>query len=255
MLKKLVLICFMIAMIPAIAGAADIFVRPKTELPEGTVKPYDAPDKTPLVQKAAPAPVAPPVQEQAAPAAEAPSATPNIPELQAPEQTPVEPQNIEEMANTYYRNCMAKQHPMLDGENQQLLCGCTSAKIPEVMTFDQMKAMGEDTPEGLEQRNRMMLLVYTPCIEYPTRSMVLYRCLDNGQLKAVVGNTQPICSCLANNMALFMREKAGPAIELAIKRNQKDIDPLGMLMQSRGYERAETQTLHGCMENTNYQLR
>ena len=144
---------------------------------------------------------------------------------------------------------------MLDAENKQLMCGCTSAKIPDIMTLEQMKAMANDTPEGLEQRNRMMVLVYTPCIEYPTRAMVLYRCLPDPKLQAVVGDTGPICNCLADNMAMFMRVRAPRTIESALRHNQKDLDPLRLLMESKGYETAETQTLNGCLKNTNYKLR
>lgn len=236
MLKYINLILVLSVLTTGSASATELFVRPAGSKP---------------AVKEEPAPVP---EEQAAPLKD-PSAVPDVPELKEPEPQVAEPKSIGEMANTYFRNCLAQEHPMLDAENKQLMCGCTSAKIPEVMTLEQMKEMANDTPEGLEQRNRMMLFVYTPCIEYPTRAMVLYRCLDDPKLKALLGNTQPMCSCLAGNMASFMREKAGPVIELAIRNNEKDIDPLRKLMESRAYEINEHQTLQGCMKDTNYKQR
>ncbi|MEZ5919023.1 MAG: hypothetical protein R3D66_03620 [Alphaproteobacteria bacterium] len=56
------------------------------------------------------------------------------------------------------------------GQHLQMMCACTSSKIPDVMTIQQMQALQTDTEEGQFQRNRMMMFVYAPCIEYPTRA-------------------------------------------------------------------------------------
>jgi hypothetical protein len=219
MLKKILFIAFLgVMLMPAPAQAVDIFNKPKSA--EAPAEPEPAP----------------------------PSAQPDLPELQAPEPAaPAEPKDIKEAANSYYKFCMSKQNPMLDAENQKLLCGCTASNIPDVMTLEQMKAMNTDTAEGLEQRNRMLLFVYTPCIEYPTRSMVLYQCMGNEQLKTTLGNPTKICNCLADGMATFMRERAPDAIQMAIRRNEKDIDPLRKLMESNGYEQYQNMTLRNCL--------
>lgn len=147
-----------------------------------------------------------------------------------------EPESIEDFANRYYKNCNKQQHPYLNKDDLKLLCGCTSAKIPESMTVKQMRDMQAGGSEGQLQRARMMLFVYTPCIRYPTRSLVMDRCLNNPQVRGSMKNYRKVCGCLADNMADYMDKEAPKAMETALTRNMTDLDPLGALMNSRGFE-------------------
>ena len=152
------------------------------------------------------------------------------------QETEPEPESIEDFANRYYKNCNKQQHPYLNKDDLKLLCGCTSAKIPESMTVKQMKDMQAGGSEGQLQRARMMLFVYTPCIRYPTRSLVLDRCLNNPQVRGTMKKFREVCGCLADNMADYMDKEAPKAMETALTRNMTDIDPLGTLMNSRAFE-------------------
>jgi len=158
----------------------------------------------------------------------------DAPMQQEEEQAP--PRTINDFANAYYKSCMQKEHPLLKADDKEMLCGCTSANIPGNMTVEQMQAMQTDTAEGQDQRNRMMLFVYTPCIEYPTRALVLDQCMNNKQVQSSMRNFREVCSCLADSMAVFMKENASQAVQAAVRRNRKDYDPLSELLQSRKYE-------------------
>jgi hypothetical protein len=175
--------------------------------------------------------------------------TPDLPELREKEAPAIAPPaTIQEAANRYYGECLKKQHPLLDAENQKLLCGCTASKIPGVMSLEQMSVMTQNNDAGAEQRARMTLFVYTPCIEYPTRAMVLSSCMNNPGVKGTLANPQGVCGCLADKMADFMRGAAPGAMKGALMRNRNDFDPLSALMGSDGFQAEQDLALSNCMQ-------
>lgn len=165
-----------------------------------------------------------------------------------PENEPPEtPADINDFANTYYENCMKTRHPVIMGEHLQMMCACTASKIPDVMTVQQMQALQTDTDEGQFQRNRMMMFVYAPCIEYPTRALVEDSCMSNPQVKTAIRHYPKVCKCLGDHMAETMARQAPNAIEKAIKRNPKDLDPLGVLVNSKNFELHSRSHMKECL--------
>lgn len=190
------------------------------------------------------------------PAAETPGKAPpqpSIPELkdETPlaehEKEPPPEATIEDFANRYYQNCAAQQHPILQGESKELLCGCTAAQLPKAMTVDQVREMQEDTPEGQFQRNRMMMFVYAPCIEHPTRALVLDQCMNDIKVRSAMKNFKTVCGCLADKMASYMKERAPTAIETSIRQNQTDTDPLRTLLESPAFDEMSRAKMSECI--------
>lgn len=165
-----------------------------------------------------------------------------------------EPTTIEDFANRYYSNCVAQDHPFLRGEDVKLLCGCTSAKIPENMTVQQMRDMQDNTQEGQTQRARMLMFVYTPCISYPTRALVNDQCINNPEIKSTLKHYQDVCRCLGDSMADYMDERAPDAMEAALTRNMTDVDPLRTLMESKGFEKYSSFYMKKCVEKHEFGL-
>lgn len=189
------------------------------------------------------------------PSAEAPAAPPQpaIPELEdktseEKSDDEIRPEaTIEDFAGRYYQNCMAQDHPLLQGENLELLCGCTAAQLSKVMTVEQVRQMQEDTADGQYQRNRMMMFVYAPCIEHPTRALVLDQCMNDPKVRGAMKNFKTVCNCLADGMAAFMKERAPGVIESAIKYNEKDIDPLRRLLESKAFDDMSQAKMRECI--------
>ncbi len=187
-----------------------------------------------------------PSTRQAAPA---PAPEQQIDEMLG-QQTPQVPtlKTSADYANAYYNNCVRQQHPVMKGEDLELLCACTSAKFSEVMTVEQAKAMNEDTPEGQFQRNRMMMFVYAPCIEFPTRAMIMHSCLSDPKARYSMKNPQATCSCLANSVAEEMKSRAPGIIENSLRTNPKDLDPLATLMNSKTFDDVSRQHSMRCLQ-------
>ncbi len=159
-----------------------------------------------------------------------------------------QPQNINEFANQYYNNCMTKATAVLNGNNLETLCTCTAAQIPNNMTVDQMKAMNTDTEEGALQRGRMLLFVYAPCIEYPTKALIMDQCVNNPDVKAKMKKPTKVCDCLSSGMADFMRESAPEHIRRALEENKTDLDPLRELMESKTFDNASRYHMATCVQ-------
>jgi hypothetical protein len=164
-----------------------------------------------------------------------------------PDQVAPAPRTINQFANDYYANCKKQKHAVLKGEALELLCGCTSSKIPEVMTVTQMEATQYDTPEGLKQRNRVLTDVYTPCIHYPAQALIFDQCLSNPQVSSSMKNYKHVCKCLADNMAGLMKENAPATIDQALKDNPENLDPLRALLESPSFNEASQVHMKACV--------
>ena len=168
--------------------------------------------------------------------------------LQEEEQKQQAQKSVQDYANDYYQNCLKQEHPVLKGEDLQLLCGCTSAKFAENMTLKQIQVMNTDTKEGLYQRNRMMMFVYAPCIEFPTHALLLHQCMNDTKVRYTMKHPAKTCECLASGVAQDMKERAPDVIKNALALNPKDLDPLALLMNSNAFESRSRYHTQACIQ-------
>ena len=173
-----------------------------------------------------------------------------------PEQNhvPVE-QETRILANSYYENCLLENHPVLTPASKNILCACTSAKLSEEMTPPQIKAMFEEGPAGDEARNRMLMFVYAPCMEYPVRDLITQNCMGNPEVAKTASEPTALCECLGNQMGAYMAEKGPVVIEMALRTNPDSLDPLGNFFNSYAFQAQSRQHMSDCIRNTQGQPR
>lgn len=181
-----------------------------------------------------------------------PPDSPQAPPPAAPVETPPEvaaPPDIYAFARRYQKNCLSKQHPILQGEALQKLCGCSAAKIMETMRVEDIQAMATNTDEGRRQRDRMLLSVYVPCMEHPTQALIMHSCLNNPEIAGKTPNYRQICACAAGDTAAYVR-RAAPLVVAESLRNNPDgtVDPLQALVNSPAYEAQTQQILMACLQ-------
>lgn len=172
------------------------------------------------------------------------------------EQAPAsQPQTIKDYANLYYKNCIKQDHPILKGESLDVLCSCTAAQIPDVMTMQQWKAAVSDAgSEGQHQRNRMLMFIYTPCVKYPARALVLDSCVNNESVRATIRRYPKVCACVADKMAEFIDKNASTTLERSLSRNSQDTDPLRSLLESPAFENHERFVMSRCAKTHEFGL-
>ncbi len=170
----------------------------------------------------------------------------------APESAPTE--SIESVAKRYTQNCLKKETDILKGDDLRMLCACTASKLQEKMTVEEIKAMTSDTPEGQVQRNRMVIDVYAPCMEYPSRALLMSQCASyqEGLKKTMkagqVVNGEVICACLAQNMAAYTAVNAQPILAQKLAVNPNDMDPMRDFLNSPEYQAQVNATFTGCVQ-------
>lgn len=188
---------------------------------------------------------------------QAPSAAPQQlpapapPPAAAPEIAPTE--SMESVAKRYNENCLKKKSEIVKGDDLRMLCACTASKMQEKMTIEEIQTMTQDTPEGQVQRNRMVIDVYAPCMEYPSRALLMNQCAAyQANLKKTQGglaiNGEAICGCLAQNMAAYVAVNAQPVLAQKLAANPNDMDPLSEFLNSPEYQSQVNATFNGCIQ-------
>ena len=178
-----------------------------------------------------------------------PPSTITVPQSEYPSSsTPSPSQKISDFANIYYKNCLKQKNSTLAGYNLKMMCACSSAQITKSMTIEQVNVMTLDTPEGQIQRNRMLLYVYTPCIQYPARALLEYNCLNDSNVKAAIQNHEQVCTCLADNMAIYTKQNAPTTIAQSLVQQPEGLDPLSTLVNSSAFQRYSQSTLMSCLQ-------
>lgn len=228
-LKRLFLvIALLVAFAAPPAMATDIFNKP--------VKDNALPEVPQAPAQVAPQP-APQMQQMPTPPAAAQPA----------------PESIESFAKRYNENCLDKKNDIIKGDDLRMLCACTASKLQEKMTVTEVETMATDTPEGQVQRNRMVTDVYAPCMEYPSRALLMSQCKSyQDKLKKTAGgqaiNGEAICGCLAQNMAAYVAVNAQPILAQKLAANPTDMDPLGAFLNSPEYQAQVNATFTGCIQ-------
>ncbi len=205
--------------------AADLFVRQPTQQ-DSAIKPFvpSKPSQTP--PKAQPSPIQ--------------KTQPSVPQASTKS-----PPNMNDYIIRYYKSCLSKETPSLNGANLKSLCGCTAQKISESLTIDDIQKMGANTPEGAAKRNIMLVKVYAPCLEYPTRAKIITDCFNGIKAQpGLISNPDSVCLCMGDNMAKFVAQRGPEAIAKNLAANPGDLNPLASLMSSNEFI-AETRNAMG----------
>lgn len=155
---------------------------------------------------------------------------------------------MKDFGNRYYGNCMEKKHPILKGENLQYLCACSAARIMKSMTPEQAAVMGTDTPEGLEQRNNMMLNVYVPCMKAPVEALLYQGCTSDPNTRKSIKNIKEVCGCTAKTMSEHIQDKAPAYIAESLRVNPLSTDPMAAFLNSPEYLQKAQTNLMGCLQ-------
>lgn len=163
-------------------------------------------------------------------------------------QTSSAPTTIKQFANSYYKNCQKQKHPVLKGKNLELLCACSSAKITQTMTLQNVRDMAVDTNEGLKQRNRLLTEVYVPCMEFPTKALLMDSCMNDPAVGKALKKPREVCSCMSTSVSKYIVREAPNASRKALATNAKNTDPLAALLNSKEYEQQSRTYLLSCLQ-------
>ena len=111
------------------------------------------------------------------------------------------------------------------------------------MSVEELRASANQDQSGRDATNKIIINVYAPCMEFPVRDLVFQKCQ-----KDAFQAGQKICSCLANNMASYVRQRAAADLPAILAQNPNAFDPMNAIVTSPSYEQKEKRIALGCIQ-------
>lgn len=155
-----------------------------------------------------------------------------------------------ETANAYYQNCVSQRSAQsFSTQAQGMMCACTAARLTQFFTMEDMATMTNNKAAPEAQRgafNKMMVNIYAPCMEEPTREYHYNACISNPQT-AQYGDPATICRCMSDQVATHMRVYGPRVFQDLIARNPNITDPMSELTNDPSFQTFAQSKLLGCL--------
>jgi hypothetical protein len=157
------------------------------------------------------------------------------------------PSTGEEFANAFFLKCVAENKPNYTTEIQEYMCACSSAKMVDYLSIDEMKALDKETRLGENARTKFIIHAHTACMKDAIKEIALNSCKESTYLKQnVVTGKMKICNCMAEGMQNFIEAGHTNLIMNAVMKNPMTIDPLHDFLSSNDFLRTESQYVSNC---------
>ena len=156
-----------------------------------------------------------------------------------------------ETANAYFNNCIAqKSEQSFSPQAQDMLCACTAARLTQFFSMEDMATMTNPQAAPDAQRgafNKMLINIYAPCMEEPTREFHYNACITNPQT-AQYGDPAKICRCMADEVATHIKINGPSVFEELVARNPNISDPMSALTDDPSFQTFAQSKLLGCLK-------
>ncbi|MCB9991717.1 MAG: hypothetical protein H6867_10190 [Rhodospirillales bacterium] len=164
--------------------------------------------------------------------------------LPAQAQTPIS----KDEANNFYYACKSKQDPRMSPETQDAMCACNAAMMVEHMSVEDVMTMKEQSQAGRDMLNKMLLEVYTPCINYPVQDLVQAECMRNPNMARAGGSLEQVCACAAEKTAQWFAKDGKTLMRQILERTPNILDPIEPIMESRDFKGASYSNMMACLK-------
>ena len=154
-------------------------------------------------------------------------------------QTPVS----KDMADQYLANCLKQApQPGLSAEGQKTVCACTAGRLPQFFTMEDWSAMTNSDPAvARPAANKMMVDVYAPCMEVPTREKYYALCAENPSVN------QDMCKCTADSIAAYMKNNGSKVFGEILANNPMSQDPMAELEKNGNFMAYKEAAARNCI--------
>ncbi len=154
-----------------------------------------------------------------------------------------------DMAERYYQDCISKDRPQnLSEEGQDKLCACTASKMIESMDTNDIAALSsQDQTEARAAINHMIINVYAPCMEYPTRDYYFYTCASNPKTSIITKDPTKLCNCMSDKISKYMAKNGKDVFEDILTRTPNIIDPMSALESDPEFQNYTKQQATSCL--------
>lgn len=155
-----------------------------------------------------------------------------------------------ETANEYFNNCVKAASPQqpVSVKTQEMLCACTAARLTQFFSMEDMKTMtGSDPTSARIAYNKMIIDIYAPCMEEPTREYYTGVCTSNPDT-VKYGDPQKICPCMAGKIAAHMAVRGQEEFRKLLSRDPNIVDPMAALLGDAEFGQFAQNQLLSCLK-------
>ncbi len=157
-------------------------------------------------------------------------------------------QITKEAATAFFEQCKAQPQQLgLSKQSQKYMCACNAAQMMNKMSVEDVKAMSQQNQAGRDATNKMIIDVYAPCMEYPTRDYHYNQCLSNPNTKKLSRNTEKLCECAANEVAGYMKSNGSNVFKKILTETPNITDPMSALYSSEKFQQYAQSKLLSCV--------
>ncbi len=154
-----------------------------------------------------------------------------------------------EESNAYYNSCKEKQASQsFSAQSQDAFCACTAAHMSQYLSKEDVAAMGSSNAAiARPAYNKMIIVVYAPCMELPTYEHYYNTCISNPDT-VKYGEPDKICSCMSSHIAAHMKTNGSAVFDRLLKANPDLMDPMAALLGDPEFENFANSQLTTCLK-------
>ncbi|MGH1404430.1 MAG: hypothetical protein ACRBDL_09310 [Alphaproteobacteria bacterium] len=157
------------------------------------------------------------------------------------------------LSNDYFKSCIAKESLAFSDFEKELLCGCVSAKMSELLEVDDFRYLESKTARGRDVRSNILAFAYAPCMEYPIEAKVKDDCMVSPDLQEIVSGKEVICKCATNKFTQYLHDHANAVFLQAQKYEPTTLNPLEYYIVNLGYYSLVKKYTQTCKYNVMYE--
>ncbi len=137
-----------------------------------------------------------------------------------------------DQANQYFATCISKASKGVKTESMTALCACTSARLMQFMTAEDLETIKSGGTAGQAAQHKMLMDVYAPCTEVVAADMINFECVNNKKLYDLnKGYDIPkLCACSAQKSADWYQGKARGLMTEILQKDPAVTDAAGALI-------------------------
>jgi hypothetical protein len=151
-------------------------------------------------------------------------------------------------SEAFYGNCLKRRDPRMSEESQTEFCACSATQMQQSMTMEEAQTMFQQSQEGRDMLNKMLVTVYAPCMDMPVQDIVELECRSDPKVKALnlKGNPSDLCYCMGKETGKWFAANGPYLIAALLKKDPNITDPITPIMESHVLKKESFQFLMQC---------
>tara|TARA_B100001989_G_C24548849_1_gene472811 strand:+ start:1315 stop:1971 length:657 start_codon:yes stop_codon:yes gene_type:complete len=174
------------------------------------------------------------------------------PDMLEKKEKPKVPTTAADYGNFYFEQCINEDDPIFTPSEKEILCGCTAAKMTELLPVSDFRILNQDSKAGRTVRQNVLLYAYAPCMPYVIQEYARKDCLRSEQTQNIGAGRESICRCVGQRVDKEVAMTAIDLIEIFNMEHPEKIDFLKYYFMGPLYESTRWSNTKQCIYEQSY---